>query len=340
MKTRTDLRRGFTMVEMLMAVMIAGFISVSAFMTFHAVTSSWSAATEYMDKLQRADYAIDQVVSGLRSMYYPHTGKEGDNSLYNYGFVLLDGGEGKDAGESDVIEWSKTGSAIVDVNSSVKDTVHRVRVMVLEEGNTDFKTRIPATGLYARLCPDVALQPKDDSSIDFTFGNDEMYKPVLVAAGVVGFNCRVMPEPKRDGSLAKEDRFEDEWASSNKVPYKVELSFRIVDPEGKSYRSNTAPMVRIVRLPMYEQSQDNASTPTDQANDGGPRGNRGGGNRGGANGGGAGTSPGGAGNPGGPGVPGPGGRGGMGGGRGGMSGMGGMGGGMGGGRGGPGGGPR
>ena len=228
MKPRTESRSGFTMVEMLMAVMIAGFISVSAFMTFHAVTSSWSASTEYMDKLQRTDYAIDQVVSGLRSTYYPHTGKEGDASLYNYGFMLFDGGEGKDADDSDVIEWSKTGSAIVDVNSSVKDTVHRVRVMVLEEGNTDFKTRIPATGLYARLCPDFALQPKDDSSIDFTFGNDEMYKPVLIAAGVVGFNCRVMPEPKKDGSLTKDDRFEDEWTSSNKVPYKVELAFRIV----------------------------------------------------------------------------------------------------------------
>ena len=340
MKPRTEARPGFTMVEMLMAVVIAGFISVSAFMTFHAVTGSWSAATEYMDKLQRTDYAIDQVVSGLRSAYYPHTGKEGDSSLYNYGFMLFDGGDGKDADDSDVIEWSKTGSAIVDVNSSVKDTVHRVRVMVLEEGNTDFKTRIPATGLYARLCPDIALQPKDDSSIDFTFGNDEMYKPVLIAAGVVGFNCRVMPEPRKDASLASGDQFEDEWANSNKVPYKVELSFRIVDPEGKSYRSNTAPMVRIVRLPMYEQSQDNASTPDDQTNDGGGRGARGGSGRrgaGGATGGGAngGANGGGMGGRG----AGRGGSRGPGGATGGGANGGGMGGGMGGGPGGMGGGP-
>ena len=345
MSRPTEFLRGFTMIEVLLAVVIIGLISTATFATFHAVNNGWQIATEYMDKLQRTDYALDQVVSGLRSMYYPHTGQQS----YDYGFVLMDGGKGDDPDDSDVIEWSKTGSAIIDVNSSVKDTVHRVRVMVLEEGNRDFKTEIPVTGLYARLCPDVALQPKDDSDTDYTFANDEMYKPVLIASGVVGFNCRVMKEPQTSSSVT-EDKFEDEWANSNAAPYKVELSFRIADPEGKSYRSNTAPMMRIVRIPIYEQSQDGASTPSDEANDGGarPGGNRGGsspggqsGGQGGQTGGGqaggqnGGRGPGGATGGRGPGNAGGGTGGGMGGGMGGRpggtGGMGGMGGGMGGG---------
>lgn len=341
----TDLRRGFTMIEVLLAVVIVGLITTATFATFHAVNNGWQVSTEYMDKIQRTDYALDQVVSGLRSMYYPHTGQQS----YDYGFMLFDGGDGDDPDDSDVIEWSKTGPAIIDVNSSVKDTVHRVRVMVLEEGNRDFRTEIPVTGLYARLCPDVALQPKDDSDTDYTFANDEMYKPVLIASGVVGFNCRVMKEAPTSTTVT-DDKFEDEWANSNAAPYKVELSFRIADPEGKSYRSNTAPMMRIVRIPIHEQSQDGASTPTDETNDGGGRrggsgsssgnggsgGNSGNGGNGGAGNGGTGGSGGGS-RPGGSGGLG-GGNGGLGGGgmrpgggAGGPGGMGGPGGGMGGG---------
>lgn len=307
----TDFRRGFTMIEVLLAVVIVGLITTATFATFHAVNNGWQISTEYMDKLQRTDYALDQVVSGLRSMYYPHTGQQS----YDYGFMLMDGGKGDDPDDSDIIEWSKTGSSIIDVNSSVKDTVHRVRVMVLEEGNRDFKTEIPVTGLYARLCPDVALQPKDDSDTDYTFANEEMYKPVLIASGVVGFNCRVMKEPQTSSSIA-EDKFEDEWANSNAAPYKVELSFRIADPEGKSYRSNTAPMMRIVRIPIYEQSQDGASTPSDEANDGGGRRPGGSGGTGGSGNGGA---TGGAGNGGAAGGRGP--NGGLGGNRGNGGGM-------------------
>ena len=127
--------------------------------------------------------------------------------------------------------------------------------MVLEEGNRDYKEPIEVTGLYARMCPDPALRPKRDKKvqeIDYTFANSDMYQPVLVADGIVGFNCRVLKDPDQSASDA-----------SNSVPYKVELSFRIADPDGKSYRSNTAPIKRIVRIPVYEQSQDGASLPSE-----------------------------------------------------------------------------
>ena len=45
------------------------------------------------------------------------------------------------------------------------------------------------------------------------------------------------------------------------MPYKVELTFHMKDPDGKSYRSNTAPLMRIVRIPIHEQSLDGAALP-------------------------------------------------------------------------------
>ena len=302
------MKRGFTMVEMLAAVVLVGFITGIAFATFHAVSRAWQVSTDYIDKMQRSDYAIDQVVSGLRSMYYPHDGKQNAD----YGFILVNNGDGDDPDSSDVIEWSKTGPAIVGTKSAVGDTVHRVRVMVLEEGDSDYRDaagrRIPisVTGLYARQCPDVALRPKDNpDDVDYSFDNEEMYEPVLIADGVVGFNCRVLKTAEeagggvRNASANDTKKFEDEYTESNAVPYKVELTFRIADPKGKSYRSNTAPLIRIVRIPIHEQSLDGASTPTEDSKNstgrkssggssGGGKSSGGGGNRGGGGAGGAG----------------------------------------------------
>ena len=115
-------RRGFTMVELLTAVLILGVISTFAVLTFNAVSQGWTASTEYMDKMQRSDYALNQVVSALKSMYYPHAGQQD----YNYGFYLHDNGDGKSPSNSDVIEWAKTGHAVVGSLEASADTVHRV----------------------------------------------------------------------------------------------------------------------------------------------------------------------------------------------------------------------
>ena len=263
------MKKAFTLLELMFAVMLTGIITVLAIMTFDAVSTGWQLSTDYIDKTQRSDYALDQIITGLRSMYYPHDGKQNEN----YGFVLIDNGDGDDPDSSDVIEWSKTGPSIVGTKSAVADTVHRVQVMVLEEGNSKYRDvngrciEIQTTGLYARRCPDTALRPvNNENSVDYTFSNDEMYEPVLIADGIVGFNCRVLKSADEVKDSENDKRkFEDEFSESNSVPYKVELTFHIADPEGKSYRSNTAPVMRIVRIPIHEQSLDGASIPSEDA---------------------------------------------------------------------------
>lgn len=259
-------RSGFTLVEMLLATLLVGVLTALSVMTFQSVSRGWQVSTDYLDKMQRTDYALDQVIAGLRSMYYPHDGKQNAD----YGFVLEDRGSGEDPDRSDVITWSKTGPAIVGTKSALADTVHRVQVMVLEEGNSDYAEPIQKTGLYARLCGDAALIPKDGGDdTDYSFANDELYQPILVADGVTGFNCRVLATAEEgkagatDGAGENEKRdFEDTFDASNAVPYKVELTFHIEKPD-ESFRSQTAraPMVRIVRIPIHEQSLDGALPP-------------------------------------------------------------------------------
>jgi hypothetical protein len=257
------------MIEMLLATMLVGVLTTLSILTFRAVTRGWQVSTDYMDKMQRTDYALNQIVSGLRSMYYPHDGKQNES----YGFTLVDNGNGERAQESDVIEWSKIGSAIVGNKSAMVDTVHRVQVMILEEGNSDYREPVQKTGLYARLCGDSALNPKegekDAPDKGYGFGNDELYQPILISDGIVGFNCRVLKsaEARKEGirNSSENDRnsFEDFFSESNSVPYKVELTFFLADRDGRSYRTDTAPVVRIVRIPIHEQSLDGEKTPLD-----------------------------------------------------------------------------
>lgn len=265
------IRRGFTMIEMLLATLLVGVLTTFSILTFRAVSHGWQVSADYLDKMQRTDYALNQVMSGLRSMYYPHDGSQNEK----YGFVLVNKGDGEDPRRSDVIEWSKLGSAIVGTKNDKADSVHRVQVMVLEEGDNDYAEPIQKTGLYARIMRDSALgEDKDEDDTDLTFSNEELYQPLLVADGVTGFNCRVLKKAEdAEASGAKDNesdkkKFEDEFAESNSVPYKVELTFYIEKPDD-TFRSQTtrAPLVRIVRIPIHEQSLDGAAPPTSESKD-------------------------------------------------------------------------
>ena len=255
------MKRGFTLLELIMAVTLLGVMTAVTFATFRAVTNGWRVSREYLDRLERTDYALDQLVSGLKCAYYPHSGKQD----YAYGFQLTDNGDGENPRDSDVIEWTKKGSAMVG-NSSSGDTVHRIQVMVLEEGDSKWGERIERTGLYARVKPLSTVIPESSGrdEDEFDFSNKELYMPILIAAGVDGFNCRVLAkEPDgTDNKKQDKDDFEDEFSTSNALPYKVQLTF-FMDKEDPEYASRRTriPLMRVVRMPVHEQSLDGAELP-------------------------------------------------------------------------------
>ena len=125
------MKRAFTMIELMMATMLISVVTILCMMTFSAVTNGWQASTDYLDRMQRTDYAINQLVVALRSAYYPESKDE------NYRFFDPYDREGNRPGDSDIIEWTKKGSALIGSKSAMADSVHKVRVMILEEGDTE-----------------------------------------------------------------------------------------------------------------------------------------------------------------------------------------------------------
>lgn len=274
-----NFRRAFTMIELLLAVMMVGVITAFITMTFSAITNGWAVSADYVDKLARADYALERITAALKSCYYPHLGSQDDK----YGFYLEDNGDGTRADKSDVISWRTKSHDAVSSTDAMADTVYRIYLMMLEEGDNDYAVPITKTGLYARAIVDeeIAVDRTEDED-DMTIGNKELFPPYLISDSVAGFNCRVMKEPTtRDTRNARNDEsaFQDKFDISNAVPYKVELTFYLADNDEKKRNRETAPIVKIVKLPLYEQSLTGAETPASESKNGGKTG---GGGRGGA----------------------------------------------------------
>ena len=285
------MRKAFTMIEMLLATMLVGVLTTLSILTFQAVTHGWQASTDYLDKMQRTDYALNQLIIAMRSAYWPENGDTGSGKSADttkgggtgdgkdrnqYGFYDPYDREGERPSDSDIIEWTKKGSALIGSENAMADSVHRVRVMILEEGDTEdgddekfekfkFREAVKKTGLYARAFVDPALaysgEEKDSAR--------EYYpQPTLVADGVVGFRCRTIKEPpsktndksrKKGGydkdSDAVQDTFEDKG-----FPYAVELTLYMEKRDDEFFsQKEKSTIVRVVKIPIYEHSQGGSS---------------------------------------------------------------------------------
>ena len=280
-------RTGFTLIEMLAAILILSIMTVVSGIVFSSVVGAWEKSTLVVERMQTADYALGQIVAGLRSTYYPADGNQKDE----WGLALYDNGEGEDVSSSDILEWTKLGNAIIGNKSVLAETSHRVRIWVEDERSKD-----EPGGLWARVWnPDLFNEEGNGN-----FDEDEIGEEFLLVEDVVGFDCVVQKDPKS----AEEDgqpKWEEEWSTSNQVPFRVKITFRMKPPEKGD---DPLPILRVVEIPVWELSQnpfslDSAGKGKDDKKGGaGGSGGNGGGDRpgGAANGG---NRPGGAGGSGG-----------------------------------------
>ncbi len=231
-------RRGFTLIELLMAVIITAIMMTVCFITFNTAIRCWRRSAALADTMRNAEYALTQVVSGLRSAYYPTTGKQD----YAYGFQLYDNGE--DPGDSDMIQWIKLGTSIVGNRSQLSETPHTVRLWVQKEG------REGPGGLWVKAGRLDLLVDDDDTDIDFN--DDTQFEPYPLIEGVQGFDCKVQSKPdsvEGDGT----PKWEDVWDASNSIPYRVKLTFWMQPTEK---RGDPVPVMRVVEIPLWDISQN------------------------------------------------------------------------------------
>lgn len=272
-------RRGFTLIELLMSVIITAIMMTVCFITFNTSIRCWSRSAAVADTVRNAEYALTQVVSGLRSAYYPTTGKQD----YAYGFQLYDNGE--DPEDSDTIQWVKLGTSIVGNRSQLSETPHTVRVWVQKEG------RDGPGGLWVKAGELDLHLLSDDPDGEVDFEDDEQFVPYPLIEGVQGFDCKVQSKPdsvESDGT----PKWEDTWDASNSIPYRVKLTFWMTPAKDDG---EPVPIMRVVEIPLWDISQNPVTVSSEE--DGGKGNKRGGKSSGGGSSGGGGpggTGPGGS----------------------------------------------
>ena len=231
-------RRGFTLIELLMSVIITAIMMTVCFITFNTSIRCWSRSAAVADTVRNAEYALTQVVSGLRSAYYPTTGKQD----FAYGFQLYDNGEDPD--DSDTIQWIKLGTSIVGNRSQLSETPHTVRVWVQKEG------RDGPGGLWVKAWRS-ELQA-DDEDMDKDVSDDENAPPYPLIEGIQGFDCKVQGKPEDvDGDGTP--KWEDTWDTSNSIPYRVKLTFWMTPAKETG---DPVPIMRVVEIPLWDISQN------------------------------------------------------------------------------------
>ena len=224
------MRRGFTMVEILVALAILGMVMGTVGIVLRAGVGSWRDAAELAEESHDAEAVMEQVAMALRSAYYPANGEPD----WAYGFQHKDGGDGEAARDS--ISWVKIGSSLIGEDVPWAGAAHRVNLFVSDgEDGQD-------AGLY------VSAWQMVGQSEDFDPEQDVV--PVLLSDQVAGLDCR-MQDPNKAVEAGEPLEWIDEWETSNRIPDHVYVQLTM-KPRSKGAEPDV--LVRMVAIPMSEVS--------------------------------------------------------------------------------------
>lgn len=246
------MKKGFTLVELLLVISLLAAITVVGFLGFNTAVSSWRTGTAMADSMQHADFIMEQIEMGLRSACYPDNLKP----VGEYGMQLVDEGEGESA--RDILTWTKFGTSLVGISSPVANTAHRISMYVVEPESSDDES-LRAGGLVIKAWRMTCL-PEDFDSED-----EEFVKPKLVMPGVVGMDVYVLnpknnleqgktPGLKEESSALDDEEIdwisEEDWTGdyTNRLPYAVQIALYFA-PESDQEDQKPVEVKRSVVIP-------------------------------------------------------------------------------------------
>ena len=219
------LTRGFTLIELMVAMALLVIALGITFSTFYSISKAWQRGQTMAENLNRGEFIMEQIVCGLHSAFFPvrqsssasatnaqpaNTNAAATNTPAtvsapsDYGLILVDDGDGATARDS--ISWVKTGSALLGPEDALWRGLHRVQITVEED-----EDGLPAIA--------TRVWRPYGNAIDF---NPDEIEPFFISEKVIGINFRVAKEADSDEGW----EWEDEWEAlefTNRLPMAVEV---------------------------------------------------------------------------------------------------------------------
>ena len=222
-------RQGFTLLELIVAIVILVIAMSIAFEAFTGTIRGWKRGTEVADGIKHGDFAMTQLASALNSMLYFY------NPRKTYAFKLE-----KDTAAnglpSDIVSFVTVNGAFMPADSPYAKGPHRVRLFVDgdEYGN-------PA--LYALAMPAISDEEEFEDKFDA--------EPVLVSREVSGLEIMIWDK--------QNETWTDEWEPENAVPERIQVSLYV-----SSKDKNEEPIVfrRVLEIPVFESMKDRLTNPS------------------------------------------------------------------------------
>ena len=189
--TRTLPIRGFTLLEVMIAIVILAIAMTVVGQLFSTVTRSWTGARIVMDKMHHGDFVLGQLTASLRSMVML------TNSQEQCGFRI----ENNPAGDGEhTISWVTASSAFIPPGEDAyAHGLHRIEV----GGGSD---KDGVDGLVVTVWPYLADEEKVEK------------KSWLVSENITGLRCKIYD--MHDGK----ENWTDKWEYSNAIPGLVEIT--------------------------------------------------------------------------------------------------------------------
>lgn len=191
MRKNTLSLRGFTLLEVMIAVVILAIAMTVAGQLFASVTRAWSGARTVMDRTHHGDFVLGQLTAALRSMAFF------TNSQEQCGFRI----ENNSAGEGDhTISWVTASSAFIPPGEEAySHGLHRIEIGAGEDEDG-------ADGLVVTVWPYLA----DEEEVE--------KKSWLITENIKGLSCKIYDT--KEG----EEGWKDTWEYSNAIPGLIEIT--------------------------------------------------------------------------------------------------------------------
>lgn len=183
-------RRGFTLLEVLVAMVILSIALTVAWQTFSTATRAWTGGRELMDKIHHGDFVLTRLAASLRSMAFFKTAPD------RYAF-LVENNPG--AYGEHTISWVTGGDAFLPPGESLR---HGLRRIAVGAGTDDDGNE----GLVVSVWPYLADEEEAD------------VKSWFISENIKGLRCRVYDtNPDSEG-------WTDRWEYTNAIPGLIEIT--------------------------------------------------------------------------------------------------------------------